>query len=80
VTHLDNSARAQTAFSGSGLLKRFKERTGYGMLSNTSLNLKGSGLINRMSDLIEYASAPKLDGFVVGDRLYWFSAHPGVSV
>ncbi len=85
VTHVDNSARAQTVSQDQdplmhALLKRFKERTGYGVLCNTSLNFKGSGFINRMSDLIRYASAQKLDGFVVGDRLYRFRAHPGASV
>ena len=47
VTHVDGSARVQTVTSESNeplydLLSAFAERTGVGVLCNTSLNFKGS--------------------------------------
>jgi hydroxymethyl cephem carbamoyltransferase len=75
VTHVDGSARAQTVAKSQNpevyaLLTAFKEKTGYGVLCNTSLNFLGRGFINRMSDLVRYSRAVGLDGFVVGDTLY----------
>lgn len=75
VTHIDGSARAQTVTEKQNpamyaLLSAFRERTGYGVLCNTSLNFSGRGFINRMSDLARYARETGLDGFVVGDILY----------
>jgi len=75
VTHVDGSARAQTVTAEQNpqmhaLLRKFKELTGHGVLCNTSLNFKGAGFINRMSDLVQYSKERGLDGFVVGDRFF----------
>lgn len=75
VTHVDGSARIQTVNRGQNpllheLLSAFKDLTGYGVLANTSLNFKGRGFINSLSDLARYAEEHDLDGFVVGDRTY----------
>lgn len=75
VTHVDGSARVQTVSPSSNeqaytLLMEFKKRTGVGVLCNTSLNFKGAGFINRLSDLASYALKTGLDGFVVGNRVY----------
>lgn len=75
VTHVDGSARLQSVNRDQNpmmhaLLTRFRERTGYGVLCNTSLNFKGTGFINRLSDLHRYAVEHGLDGYVVGDRFY----------
>jgi len=75
VTHVDGSARAQTVTAAQNprmhaLLSRFKNLTGHGVLCNTSLNFKGTGFINRMSDLVQYSRDRGLDGFVVGDRFF----------
>lgn len=75
VTHVDGSARIQTVTRAQNgplydLLAAFKARTGYGVLANTSLNFKGRGFINSMSDLAGYAHERQLDGFVAGARLY----------
>ena len=53
------------------LLTAFGERRGVGVLCNTSLNFKGMGFINRMSDLVAYCEATGIEHFVVGDA--WFS-------
>ena len=75
VTHVDGSARVQTVTSESNapqhaLLTAFGERHGVGVLCNTSLNFKGGGFINRMSDLAAYCEARNVSDMVVGDA--WF--------
>lgn len=75
VTHVNGTARIQTVSSMTnwslhGLLSAFKERTGYGVLCNTSLNFKGRGFINNLNDLSSYTIEHKLDGFVVEGRTY----------
>jgi predicted NodU family carbamoyl transferase len=75
VTHVNGTARIQTVSSLSNrnlyeLLVAFKARTGYGVLCNTSLNFKGRGFINKITDLSEYALKHNLDGFVVEERTY----------
>lgn len=75
VTHADGTARIQTVRRDQNahlctLLQSFKRRTGYGVLANTSLNFKGRGFINRLSDLAKYSIEHGLDGFVVEDTLY----------
>ncbi|MEU0531857.1 carbamoyltransferase C-terminal domain-containing protein [Amycolatopsis tolypomycina] len=72
VTHVDGTARAQTVTPEQNpriarLLEAFRERTGFSVLCNTSLNFSGRGFINRTSDLIEYGERHGLDGYVVGD-------------
>ncbi|MEX3008907.1 carbamoyltransferase C-terminal domain-containing protein [Hoeflea sp. TYP-13] len=75
VTHVDGSARAQTVRQSENpqmyaLLSAFKNKTGYGVLCNTSLNFNGKGFINRLSDLVRYATDTGLDGFVVNGSIY----------
>jgi predicted NodU family carbamoyl transferase len=70
VTHVNGTARLQTVTPRtnkrlSDLLIAFKERTGYGVLCNTSLNFTGKGFINNIVDLDAYAIQHGLDGFVV---------------
>jgi predicted NodU family carbamoyl transferase len=75
VTHVNGTARIQTVSALSNrnlyeLLRAFKTRTGYGVLANTSLNFKGRGFINTITDLSTYAMNHNLDGFVVEGRAY----------
>lgn len=75
VTHIDGSARCQSVSPHDNpklhsLLRAFKEKTGTGVLCNTSLNFKGAGFINRLSDLVRYVRTAELDGFVAGDTYY----------
>jgi hydroxymethyl cephem carbamoyltransferase len=75
VTHVDGSARAQTVTKESnaplhGLLSAFAELHGVGVLCNTSLNYKGLGFINNMSDLVHYCEEQGVPDMVVGDT--WF--------
>ncbi|ESY87270.1 carbamoyltransferase C-terminal domain-containing protein [Mesorhizobium sp. LNHC229A00] len=75
VTHVDGTARAQTVSRKQNaqlfqLLTSFKAKSGVGVLCNTSLNFNGTGFINRASDLLTYARAAGLDGFVINDAFY----------
>ncbi|ESZ00002.1 proline dehydrogenase [Mesorhizobium sp. C089B] len=75
VTHVDGTARAQTVSAKQNLrlfqlLTSFKAKSGAGVLCNTSLNFNGTGFINRASDLLAYARATGLDGFVINDSFY----------
>jgi hydroxymethyl cephem carbamoyltransferase len=76
ITHVDGTARAQTVTKETNkplhdLLTVFGERHGVGVLCNTSLNFKGLGFINCMSDLVRYCQNRGVPEIVVGD--VWFS-------
>jgi hydroxymethyl cephem carbamoyltransferase len=75
VTHVDGSARCQTVRADENprlheLLTACAARSGIGALCNTSLNFKGFGFINRMSDLVKYCEARGIEHMVVGDTWY----------
>jgi len=75
VTHVNRTARLQTVSCNTNknlynLLVAFKERTGYGVLCNTSLNFNGRGFINKIDDLSSYVIKHNLDGFVVDGQCY----------
>ena len=77
VTHADNTARIQTVRKDQNqaayeLLVRFRQRTGFGVLCNTSLNYHGSGFINRTSDLYEYCKKYEVDGFTFNGKFFTF--------
>ena len=79
VTHVDGSARVQTVTSETNpllydLLSEFAKLHGVGVLCNTSLNFKGLGFINRMSDLTDYCEARGVSEIVVGDA--WLRLRP----
>lgn len=79
VTHVDGTARAQTVTARENprlheLLSAFAERTGLGVLCNTSLNFKGYGFINRVSDLVVYCDERGIDDFVVDQT--WYTRRP----
>ncbi len=81
VTHINRTARIQTVSSETNnhlheLLIAFKKRTGFGVLCNTSLNFKGKGFINNISDLSAYTIEHKLDGFVIEGRCYMLRSSP----
>ncbi|KYF60039.1 proline dehydrogenase [Sorangium cellulosum] len=85
VTHVNGTARLQTVTPDSNcrlhaLLVSFKARTGYGILCNTSLNFKGKGFINSLTDLDVYATEHGLDGFVVERRAYLRKSSPRYQV
>lgn len=75
VTHADGTARAQTLNAEQdrnthALLRAMQQKTGFGVLCNTSLNHLGKGFINHMSDLVGYVNQTGVDALVVGEHLY----------
>lgn len=75
ITHVDETARLQTVNPVQNskmytLLKEFEKQTGFPILCNTSLNFKGRGFINKMSDLLRYVKENDIDGFVVNGKIY----------
>jgi hydroxymethyl cephem carbamoyltransferase len=75
VTHVDGTARVQTVTSGANprlhdLLGAVARRIGVGAVCNTSLNFKGHGFINRLSDLLLYCEMHGLPACVVNGAVY----------
>lgn len=75
VTHVDGTARVQTVDKASNpalhqLLTAAAEKYGIGMTCNTSLNHKGHGFINHMSDLVDYCESRDIDDMVIGTTWY----------
>jgi hydroxymethyl cephem carbamoyltransferase len=75
IRHVDGSSRVQSVRPEENprlhaLLTATADRTGVGVLCNTSLNLRGRGFINRMSDLCLFAERAGIEHMVVGER--WF--------
>lgn len=75
VTHVDGTARVQTVEQAGNpelhrLLSAAATEYGIGMVCNTSLNHKGHGFINHMSDLIAYCESRGVDDMVVGTTWY----------
>jgi hydroxymethyl cephem carbamoyltransferase len=79
VTHVDGTARVQSVTPEDNpalhaLLCAVAARSGAGVLCNTSLNIKGRGFVNRMSDLALLAETSGIDDLVVGET--WFERIP----
>ena len=75
VTHVDGRPGARPSRTASQpaaprACSAFEARTGVGALCNTSLNYKGFGFINRLSDLAKYCEERGVDDMVAGDS--WF--------
>jgi carbamoyltransferase len=65
VTHIDYSARIQTVYANTNPLfhrlpKRFKELTGFPVLVNTSLNVRGEPIVCTPEDAFHCSRAMTL--------------------
>jgi carbamoyltransferase len=74
VTHVDFSARIQTVHRDTSplyhaLLTRFKERTGCGVLVNTSFNVRGEPIVCTPEDAWRCLMGTELDLLVAGNCL-----------
>ncbi|KAA6341496.1 Decarbamoylnovobiocin carbamoyltransferase [termite gut metagenome] len=79
VTHLDYSARVQTVSRESNpkfwaLLQAFKEKTGIGMLVNTSFNVRGEPLVCTPEDAYRDLMCSEMDCLVMGNFLLYRNA------
>src|SRR5229473_2440617 len=79
VTHVDYSARVQTVDRRTnpryhGLLSAFKARTGYGVLVNTSFNVRGEPIVCTPEDAFRCFMGTQIDLLVCGNALLEKSA------
>jgi carbamoyltransferase len=75
ITHVDFSARIQTVHDTTNprfhnLLKAFKASTGYGMLVNTSFNVRGEPIVCTPDDAYQCFIRTEMDYLVIGNFLF----------
>jgi carbamoyltransferase len=75
VTHLDYSARVQTVSKSTNprfwnLISKFKELTGYGLVVNTSFNVRGEPIIMTPHDAYRCFMHTEMDYLVIGNILF----------
>ncbi|MEX0813234.1 MAG: carbamoyltransferase [Chitinophagales bacterium] len=74
ITHLDFSARIQTVSKDSNerlydLLQNFKQEKGYGVLVNTSFNVRGEPIVCTPEDAYHCFMNTEMDALAIGDFL-----------
>jgi carbamoyltransferase len=72
VTHLDFSARVQTVHKETNprywqLINAFKEKTGYGLVVNTSFNVRGEPMVCTPEDAYKCFMRTEMDYLVIND-------------
>lgn len=82
VTHVDGSARIQTVHAGTNkrywqLLTAFKKQTGYGLLINTSFNVRGEPVVCTPADAYRCFMRTEMDYLVINNLLLKKSDQPG---
>ena len=75
VTHLDFSARIQTVHKETNprfwqLINSFKEKTGYGVVVNTSFNIRGEPIVCSIADAYQCFMRTEMDYLVVNDFIF----------
>ena len=81
VTHIDCSARIQTVHKNTnerfwGLISQFKKLTGYGLVVNTSFNVRGEPIVCSPADAYKCFMRTEMDYLVIGDYLFVKSEQP----
>ena len=74
ITHIDYSARIQSVSRDTNprywdLIKEFKRQTGYGVIVNTSFNVRGEPIVCTPDDAYRCFMRTEMDFLVVGDYL-----------
>ncbi len=74
ITHVDNSARVQTVSKDSfpryhRVIEAFRAKTGYGVIVNTSFNIRGEPIVCTPEDAYRCFMYTDMDALVVGDCL-----------
>ena len=83
ITHVDYSARIQTVHEKTnpryhGLISSFKEKTGCGVLINTSFNVRGEPIVCTPEDAYRCFMRTEMDYLVVENFLMEKSAQPEI--
>lgn len=81
VTHLDFTARFQTVHPETNpryhrLLESFKDRTGYGVLVNTSFNLRGEPIVRTPMEAYRCFMRSKMDYLIIENFVFDRSNQP----
>lgn len=85
ITHVDGSARIQTVTRAQNqkyydLIKSFEERTGYGVVINTSMNVRGEPIVNTPEDCYRCFMRTDMDVLVMGDYLLFKEQQPKIEL
>ncbi|MCG6914561.1 carbamoyltransferase [bacterium BMS3Abin03] len=75
ITHVDYSARLQTVHESTNplyykLIKKFYEKTGYGVIINTSFNVRGEPIVCTPVDAYRCFMRTDMDYLVMGNYLF----------
>ena len=75
ITHIDFSARIQTVHKKTNpkywkLISAFRERTGCGMVVNTSFNVRGEPIVNTPEDAYRCFMNTEMDYLVIGEYVF----------
>nr|MBF0223159.1 carbamoyltransferase [Desulfobulbaceae bacterium] len=81
ITHVDFSARIQTVHKETNprywhLINAFKEQTGYGLVVNTSFNVRGEPIVCTPEDAYQCFMRTEMDHLVVGNYLFSKTEQP----
>lgn len=81
VTHLDFSARIQTVHKETNpryreLINAFKQKTGYGLVVNTSFNVRGEPVVCTPEDAYRCFMRTEMDHLIIGDYLFTKTEQP----
>ncbi len=75
ITHIDFSARIQTVHKETNpkywqMINAFKERTGYGVVVNTSFNVRGEPIVSTPEDAYRCFMNTEMDYLVIGEYVF----------
>ena len=81
VTHIDFSARIQSVNKNTNpryhtLISKFKNETGYGLLVNTSFNVRGEPIVCTPDDAYRCFMRTEMDYLVINDYLFYKKNQP----
>ncbi len=81
ITHVDYSARIQSVHQETNarywrLINEFKEQTGYGVIVNTSFNVRGEPIVCTPEDAYQCFMRTEMDYLVMGDYLFDKKSQP----
>lgn len=85
VTHVDFSCRTQTVDGKWNskyrkLIEKFKEKTGFGLIINTSFNVRGEPIVESSIDALRCFKNTDMDALVLNNRLILKSEMPDINL
>jgi carbamoyltransferase len=85
ITHVDNSARIQSVDRETNpryhrIIEAFAERTGYGIIINTSFNVRGEPIVCTPEDAYRCFMRTEMDVMVLGNHILDKAAQPEMEI